>query len=59
MNALYWVMLLIAGALFLLVNGALIALAFRFRARRGVEPRRLHSRPRGCSRSAASSGRWR
>ena len=46
MNALYWVMLLIAGALFLVVNGALIALAVRFRAKRGVQPRRLHSRPR-------------
>ena len=46
LNALYWIMLVLAGLLFLAINGALIALAIRFRARRGVEPRRLHSRPR-------------
>jgi cytochrome c oxidase subunit II len=45
-NALYWIMLAIAGVLFLAINGALVALALRFRAKRGVAPRRLHSRPR-------------
>ncbi|MDP9189347.1 MAG: hypothetical protein M3O25_08875 [Actinomycetota bacterium] len=46
LNTLYWVMLFVAGALFLAINGALIALAVRFRAKRGAQPRRLHSRPR-------------
>jgi len=44
LNTLYWVMLIISGALILAINAALVALALRFRARRGVEPRRLHSR---------------
>ena len=44
LNTLYWVMLIIAGALILAINAALIALVVRFRARRGAEPRRLHSR---------------
>jgi len=46
MNALYWVLLALTGLLFLLINGALIALAMRFRARRGTDPRRIHTRPR-------------
>ncbi|CAN5457579.1 hypothetical protein BH20ACT15_BH20ACT15_12550 [soil metagenome] len=46
MNALYWVLLALAGIIFLLINGALVALALRFRARRGVQPRRIHTRPR-------------
>lgn len=46
MNALYWVLLALAGLLFLLINGALVALALRFRARRGADPRRIHTRPR-------------
>lgn len=44
LNTLYWVMLVIAGGLVLAINAALIGLALRFRARRGVEPRRLRSR---------------
>ena len=46
MNALYWVLLALAAVIFLVINGALVALAMRFRAKRGVEPRRLHTRPR-------------
>lgn len=46
LNALYWVMFAVGGLLVLAINVALIALALRFRARRGVRPRRLHSRPR-------------
>lgn len=46
MNALYWVLLALAAVLFLVINGALIALAMRFRARRGTDPRRIHTRPR-------------
>lgn len=46
MNALYWVLLALAGVLFLVINGALIALAMRFRARRGTDPRRIQTRPR-------------
>ncbi len=44
LNALYWVMLAIAAVLVLAINAALVALALRFRARRGLEPRRLNSR---------------
>jgi cytochrome c oxidase subunit 2 len=44
LNTLYWVMLIIGGALVLAINVALVALAVRFRARRGEQPRRLHSR---------------
>jgi heme/copper-type cytochrome/quinol oxidase subunit 2 len=44
LNTLYWVMLIVAGALALAINVALVALAVRFRTRRGHEPRRLHSR---------------
>jgi cytochrome c oxidase subunit 2 len=44
LNALYWVMMVVAVALVVAINGALIALALRFRARRGAEPRRLRSR---------------
>jgi cytochrome c oxidase subunit II len=44
LNALYWVMLIVAVALVVAINGVLIALALRFRARRGAEPRRLRSR---------------
>ncbi len=43
-NALYWVMLVIATALAVAINLALVAFAVRFRARRGAEPRRLSSR---------------
>lgn len=46
LNALYWVMLLVGGVLFLVINAALIGLALRYRAKRGAQPRRLHSRPR-------------
>lgn len=46
MNALYWVLLALAAPLFLLINGTLVALAMRFRARRGTDPRRIHTRPR-------------
>ena len=44
LNTLYWVLLIIAGTLALAINVALVALALRFRARRGHQPRRLHSR---------------
>jgi cytochrome c oxidase subunit 2 len=44
LNALYWVMLVIAGFLVVAVNAALVVLALRFRGRRGVKPRRLQSR---------------
>jgi cytochrome c oxidase subunit II len=44
LNTLYWVILIIAGALALAINAALLGLALRFRARRGAEPRRLQSR---------------
>jgi len=43
MNALYWVMLVIASALVVAINGALIGLVIRYRAGRGREPRRLQS----------------
>jgi cytochrome c oxidase subunit II len=41
MNTLYWVMLVVGVLLLLAINGALIALAMRFRRERGREPRRL------------------
>jgi cytochrome c oxidase subunit II len=44
LNALYWVALIVAGGLVVAINGALIAFAVRFRARRGAEPKRLRSR---------------
>lgn len=46
LNALYWVMLFVGGAIFLAINVALVGLAVRFRAKRGAQPRRLHGRPR-------------
>lgn len=44
LNTLYWVLLIIAGALVVAINAALVGLALRFRGRRGAEPRRLQSR---------------
>jgi heme/copper-type cytochrome/quinol oxidase subunit 2 len=44
LNTLYWMMLVIGGVLLVAINGALIALAMRFRAARGREPRRLKVR---------------
>ncbi len=44
LNTLYWVMLLIGLVLLVAINGALVALAMRFRAARGREPRRLKVR---------------
>jgi cytochrome c oxidase subunit 2 len=44
MNALYWVLFAIGLLLIVAINGALIALAMRYRASRGAEPRRLRSR---------------
>ncbi len=41
LNALYWVMLVIAGILLIGINAALIGVIMRFRAARGREPRRL------------------
>jgi cytochrome c oxidase subunit II len=41
LNTLYWVMLVIGLVLLVAINGALAALAMRFRAARGREPRRL------------------
>ena len=41
MNALYWVMLVVAGILLIGINAALIGVIMRFRAARGREPRRL------------------
>jgi cytochrome c oxidase subunit 2 len=43
LNTLYWVMLIIAGALIVGINAALVAIVLRFRARRGAEPRRVQS----------------
>jgi cytochrome c oxidase subunit 2 len=42
-NTLYWVMLLIGGALAIAINGALIGLVVRYRAGRGREAKRLQS----------------
>jgi cytochrome c oxidase subunit II len=44
LNTLYWVMLIIGTVLALAINAALIALVLRFRAKRGVQPRRVHTR---------------
>lgn len=41
LNALYWVMLVIAGILLIAINAALIGVIARFRAARGKEPRRV------------------
>ena len=41
LNALYWVMVVLAGILLIAVNAALIGVIGRFRAARGREPRRL------------------
>jgi heme/copper-type cytochrome/quinol oxidase subunit 2 len=41
LNFLYWVMLVIGVLLLIAINGALLALAMRFRSERGREPRRL------------------
>lgn len=46
LNALYWVMLVLALALVLAINAALIAFVMRFGADRGREPRRVRSRRR-------------
>lgn len=43
-NTLYWVLLVLAVGLFVAINAAMLALVFRFRAKRGGEPRRLASR---------------
>ena len=43
MNALYWVLFVIGGALLVAINAALVALVVRHRAGRGREPRRLQS----------------
>jgi cytochrome c oxidase subunit II len=44
LSTLYWVMLVIGLVLLLAINGALVALAMRFRSARGREPRRLKVR---------------
>ena len=44
LNALYWVMLIVAGLLIVAINAALIGLVMRYRSARGREPRRLRSR---------------
>ena len=44
LNTLYWVMLVIGLILLVAINGALLALALRFRSARGREPRRLKIR---------------
>ena len=44
LNTLYWVMLVIGILLLLALNGALVAVAMRFRSERGREPRRLKVR---------------
>jgi cytochrome c oxidase subunit II len=44
LNTLYWVMLVIGLVLLVAINGALVALAMRFRSARGREPRRLKVR---------------
>jgi heme/copper-type cytochrome/quinol oxidase subunit 2 len=43
-NALYWVMVVVVGAILVTVNGALIGLVVRYRRARGSEPRRVRSR---------------
>jgi cytochrome c oxidase subunit II len=44
LNTLYWVLLVIGGILVVVINLALIAVVMRFRAARGLEPRRLKTR---------------
>jgi cytochrome c oxidase subunit 2 len=44
LNTLYWVLLVVAAIAMVAINGALIALALRFRGGRGSEPRRVRSR---------------
>ena len=44
LNTLYWVMLVIGILLLVAINGAVVALAMRFRAARGRQPRRLKVR---------------
>jgi cytochrome c oxidase subunit 2 len=56
MNALYWVMLVIAGALIIAINGALIGLVIRYRAGRGRATRRLQSGGRTQMIAAAGLG---
>jgi heme/copper-type cytochrome/quinol oxidase subunit 2 len=46
MTTLYWVMLVLAVILVVAINGALVALAVRYRGGRGRTPRRLRSRGR-------------
>ena len=41
LNTLYWVMLVIGVILLIAINGALLAVMTRFRAKRGRQPRRL------------------
>jgi len=56
LNTLYWVLFAIGGILLVAINGALIALALRYRSARGREPRRLHSRRRVQGMVAAGFG---
>ena len=46
LNALYWVMLIVAGLLIVAINAALIGLVMRYRSARGREPRRLRAAAR-------------
>jgi cytochrome c oxidase subunit 2 len=50
----YWVMLVLAGVLIVAVNAALVMMLLRFRASRGVEPRRIRGRGRTQGRVAAA-----
>ena len=54
LNALYWVMLAVATALVVGINGVLIALLVRYRRGRGREPRRVRSR--GSAQMATAAG---
>ena len=43
-NALYWVMVVVVGAILVAVNAGLVGLVVRYRRGRGSEPRRVRSR---------------
>jgi len=56
-NTLYWIMLIVAVAVFAVVTGALLLAVRRYRERRGVEPRQTHgARPAQVRVAAALTG---
>ena len=52
----YWVLLALAALIALAVNGALVAMLVRYRARRGRQPARFRGRPRTQARIGALLG---